>query len=224
MKKIILLAFIICFQQSAFAQAYRTKNNSKSTGDITTSAKKERGNPNLGKNIFAFSPIQILLTHVDQTSPDLAINASYERIFDNQLFSFRLPVCVSLLNNYYYFLPTLKIYPFKQGMVKYAVGPQLLYAFGTLDDERTIYNPNVGYILDSTSYDRKQFGFLINNSLNITMAKSLYFGIDASLGIIYYDNLPNNYYQNYYNVSPLSGGNSGISPAFQFHFNAGYRF
>lgn len=187
------------------------------------SSKRSRQSASLGKNIFAFSPIQILVSDADQVNPDLAINVSYERIFNNNILSFRLPVCFSLINKYYYFMPTLKIYPFKQGIVRYAVGPQILFATGKFLDERYLYDPNTGqYVYNNKIIDRKQFGFLINNSVNVTIVKSMYVGVDASIGIIYYDNLPKNYYSS--GMQPLSSGTSNINPMFQIHFNAGYRF
>jgi hypothetical protein len=81
----------------------------------------------------------------------------------------------------------------------------------------------MSYARDIT-VNHRQFGFMINNSVNFTVAKALYIGLDASLGIIYYDNLPKDIY--YYNsgLTPFSNNNSNISPSFQLNFNMGYRF
>ncbi len=214
----MLLCLVTSFLfQSAWSQGYKTNNDLKKN-------REEKEDVRLGKNILAVSPIQILLTNADQSDPDLAVNISYERILNNPHLSFRVPVCLSLMSNYFYLLPTVKAYPFKQGPVKYAVGPQFLVGFGDFNDNRYVYNPQSGQNVQlDTTFNRKQFGFLINNSLNITLMKSLYVGLDASIGIIYYDNLPKNYYNNY-GLTPLSTGNSNVGPAFQLHFNIGYRF
>ena len=122
-------------------------------------------------------------------------------------------------------MPTLKLYPMKQGVVKYAVGPQLLFGTGDGTYQDYYYDQNSG--MSSTkdiTVTRRQFGFMVNNSVNFTIAKALYVGLDGSLGIIYYDNLPKDIY--YYNqgLTPFSSNNSRINPSFQLNFNMGYRF
>jgi len=207
------------FQLSATAQGYRTNN-----------IEKEKKAPNesltYGKNIISFSPVQIVLTDVEQSSPDVAVAFAYERIFNNNLVAFRLPVSLSMKNNFFYIMPTLKLYPTQQGIVKYAVGPQLLFGSGD-GIYQDHYQDPVSFMTCTKAIiiNRRQVGFLINNSVNFTIAKAFYVGLDASLGLIYYDNLPKNSY-NYFssNLTQFTTQNSRISPSFQLNFSMGYRF
>jgi hypothetical protein len=219
MKYVSLFIALVLFQLSASAQGYRTNNIEKET-----KAPKEA--PTYGKNIISFSPVQIVFSDVEQSSPDVAVAFTYERIFNNNLVAFRLPVSLSMKNNFFYVMPTLKLYPRKQGIAKYAVGPQLLFGSGDGTYQDYYQDPVsfMTYTKDITM-NRRQVGFLINNSVNFTIAKAFYVGVDASLGIIYYDNLPKNSY-NYYssNLTQFTTQNSRISPAFQLNFSMGYRF
>jgi hypothetical protein len=219
MKYVSLFIALVLFQLSASAQGYRTNNIEKET-----KAPKEA--PTYGKNIISFSPVQIVFSDVEQSSPDVAVAFTYERIFNNNLVAFRLPVSLSMKNNFFYVMPTLKLYPRKQGIAKYAVGPQLLFGSGDGTYQDYYQDPVsfMTYTKDITM-NRRQVGFLINNSVNFTIAKAFYVGADASLGIIYYDNLPKNSY-NYYssNLTQFTTQNSRISPAFQLNFSMGYRF
>ena len=219
MKYVSLFIALVLFQLSASAQGYRTNNIEKET-----KAPKEA--PTYGKNIISFSPVQIVFSDVEQSSPDVAVAFTYERIFNNNLVAFRLPVSLSMKNNFFYVMPTLKLYPRKQGIAKYAVGPQLLFGSGDGTYQDYYQDPVsfMTYTKDITM-NRRQVGFLINNSVNFTIAKAFYVGVDASLGIIYYDNLPKNSY-NYYssNLTQFTTQNSRISPAFQLNFSMCYRF
>jgi hypothetical protein len=221
MKNLACFFILLVFGQKLIAQGYRTNNKSKTSNNASA---RTKSNHDLGKNILTFSPVQILLTDVDQEEPDLAVAFAYERILDNELIGLKLPVSFSLVNNYFYIMPTLKLYPKRQGTVKYAVGPQLLIGAGDASYREYIYNQQTGItIYKSTDITRKQFGFLLNNSVNFTLVKSLYMGIDASLGIIYYDNLPNDI-NNSFGFYPTYNNNSNINPAFQLNFSMGYRF
>ncbi len=189
-------------------------------GNAQSSQKKEKAAKGYGKNIVAFSPVQLMVNDFNSDA-DATIGLSYERILDNEMISFKLPVHVSLQKSAFYILPTIKLYPKKQGPVKYALGPQFLIAIG--DDSYSTYvqtGSGGGYTV-TKEYTRKQFGFLLNHSANFTIARSFYAAIDGGIGIIYADNKPEDY--NYYGLSPF-GNSSAIQPAFQFNFNMGYRF
>jgi len=219
MKYVSLFIAIFMFQLSATAQGYRTNN-------IEREKKAPKESPTYGKNIISFSPVQIVLTDVEQSSPDITVAFAYERIFNNNLVAFRLPVSLSMKNNFFYVMPTLKLYPRKQGIVKYAVGPQLLFGSGDGTYQDYYQDPVSGMTkTKNITIHRRQVGFLINNSVNFTIAKAFYVGLDASLGLIYYDNLPKNSY-NYFSSNQIlyTTQNSRISPAFQLNFSMGYRF
>lgn len=186
---------------------------------IAQTSDKEKKKDSYGKNIISFTPIQMMVANEDE-SPDPTIGISYERILDNEIISVRVPFYASLQKPYYYILPTIKLYPGRQGVAKYAVGPQFLIGFG--EDSYTKYmSTGSGYYYQTVTYQRKQFGFLINNSLNITVAKNFYLGLDGGFGVIYSDNTPN-YSYNGIGLSPL--GDSDIRMALQLNCNFGVRF
>lgn len=163
------------------------------------------------------------MSHLDSDNgTDVAVNFSYERISSNEYFGFKLPVSFSLKNPYYYFMPTLKIYPFKQGPVKFAVGPQ--FYFGTGEVEYEIVQYDYPGTKTTIIKDKKQIGFLINTSVNFSILQNFYLGIDAGVGVNYFDDnvddkdLDNeNYY--YYDRQ-----RSEFYPALQLNFGMGYRF
>ena len=189
-------------------------------GNAQSSHKNEKATKGYGKNIISFSPVQLMVNDFNGDA-DATIGLSYERILDNEMISFKLPVHFSLQKSAFYILPTIKLYTKKQGPVKYALGPQFLIAIG--DDSYSTYvqvGPGSGYNV-TKEYTRKQFGFLLNHSANFTIAHSFYASIEGAIGIIYADNKPEDY--NYYGLSPF-GNSSAIQPAFQFNFAMGYRF
>lgn len=210
MKKILLILLLSFGLFQVQAQGYKRmdKNSEKKQKEI------------FGKDILAFYPFQVILTNANQTQPDLTVGVSYERIFNNEHLSFKLPVFASIQEQYFYIMPTLKIYPFGQGLVRFAVGPQLLFGYGNGSYNITKYDQVNGYYTQEVSGTKKQFGFMINPSLNVTMSKHFYLTVESSLGIIYYDSMP---YDNstYYNASNT---NNPVSPAFQLNFGLGYRF
>lgn len=211
MKKIIIVALLGIIGMNLSAQGYQVKKKEKEASI---------GNSKLGKNILGFYPMQFIVSNLNQDEPDLTVGLSYERIMDNDFMSFKLPVHMSLNENFFYVLPTLKLYPTKQGVVRFAVGPQLLMAFGDGQYQVSQYDPNNGYYTRTVKGTRKQFGFLVNPSLNITMAEHFYLDVESSLGIIYYDNMP----QANSNFFFGTDNTSSVSPAFQFGFAFGYRF
>lgn len=202
---------LICFLLSAFTF-------------ISVSAQQATTTSGLGKNIVAFSPIQITaISHVDDDrNADVCLNFSYERISDNEYFGFKIPVAFSLEDPYYYIMPVLKIYPFRQGVVKYAIGPQFYFATGEL--ERTYSSYDYPYMDTTISKKKTQVGFMINHSVNFSMMQNFYMGFELSLGINYYDSNaddeeyidPYYYYEDY--------GDSQFYPAFHMNFAMGYRF
>jgi hypothetical protein len=141
---------------------------------------------------------------------------------DNEILSVRLPIYSSLKNNFYYFMPQLKFYPKKQGIVKYAVGPQFLFGVG--DVEYTRYLQGSGGIVyqQSVKDTRSVYGFSINNSLNFSVSKSIYVGMEAAVGLKFYDSHPNTSGQ--FSSGSIFSGSGTTSQIFQANFNLGYRF
>ena len=176
-----------------------------------------------GKNIITVSPIQLVESDLFYNSNnDVCINLAYEHIFLREYVGIKLPVSVSLKNQFFYFMPTLKLYPAKQGVVRYAVGPQFFFGTGKIKYAYYNYN-NYPYPETIFSERRTQFGFMINNSVNFTVTKNMYLDMDLGIGINYYDNWKDNdEYVN--NGFYIHGGDTPFDPAVQFNFSMGYRF
>jgi hypothetical protein len=169
-----------------------------------------------GKNIITVSPIQLVESGLFYNN-DVCINLAYERIFGNEYFGVKLPGSISLKNQFFYFMPTLKLYPAKQGLVRYAVGPQLFFGTGKIKYAYYNYN-NYPYPETILSERRTEFGFMINNSVNFTIIKDMYLGMDLGMGLNYYNNWKDN--DDYAN----KGNDSPFDPIVQFNFSMGYRF
>ncbi len=187
--------------------------------------KSSGSSSSLGRNIIAISPVQLMaMKHIDsQDNSDVGISVSYERISANEYFGFKLPVSFSLKSPYYYFMPTLKIYPFKQGPVKFAFGPQFYVATGQFEYSYTSYDYPITQEI-TQKYDRTQVGFLINTSVNFTVLKNLYIGLETGLGINYYDSNADNPKINYDNYYFKNGNDGNFYPAVHGNFSMGYRF
>lgn len=197
---------------------------SQAQGFKNTDRKKEPipNNSKLGNNILSFYPFSVVTTSSNQSSPELTVGAAYEGILSNKMIGIKIPVFASLRQAYFYTMPTFKIYPFRQGVVRFAVGPQLIVGFGNSSYNVYKYDPvtTIGYTQTITG-TRKQFGFLVSPSLNITISEHMYMNLESGLGVMYYDNMPyansNFYSSSYYTNNP-------INPAFHIGFGAGYRF
>lgn len=192
---------------------------------ISFSSTRAQSTSSFGRNIIAVSPIQVMaFNHFDSNNgADVGMNISYERISSNEYFGFKLPISFSLKNPYYYFMPALKIYPFKQGVAKFSFGPQFYFAAGQVEYELNSYNyPNQPY--KTLMKDRTQIGFLINTSANFTILENFYLGLEAGLGLNYYDDNAGDtdlYDENDYYYSRKQ---SEFYPALQLNFSMGYRF
>ncbi len=182
-------------------------------------------NSTLGRNIISVSPIQSMsMNHLDADyGSDVGVNLSYERISSNEYFGFKLPVSFSLKQPYYYFMPALKIYPFKQGPVKFAFGPQFYLATGDYDYKLNYsYEP---YYHDTIRrLSRTQVGFLINTSVNFTILENFFLGLDAGIGINYFDSNSDNPLLDENNDYYYNRSQGDFYPAIQLNFSMGYRF
>ena len=212
MNKIVILFLLISsFCKVNFAQEYMVNRS-------YDKKKVKLKSADLGKNIIAFSPMRFAAGDLLGDGYGYAtVGFSYERVFNNEYLSAKLPIHFTIDRAGVLFMPTIKLYPKKQGIVKYAVGPQFLVAF--VNDY--YYNYYSSYS-NARIYDtRRQFGFALNNSLNFTISKHFFLELDASLGILYYDNFKDlqKNGQYYYNDSPLN-----LNQSFKAGFAMGYRF
>lgn len=188
--------------------------------------KKMHNNMHYGPNILAFAPIQI-------SESGMGVGISYERMLDKKgIVSFYMPVSYTFTgdggDNYYgyndelqnlYLMPGIKIYPTgSNGIVKYSIGPSLVFAFGEeyRDDLYYTYSgPYYGgsyYPYYNYGYkgDRFSFGMMINNTLNINPTPHLYLGLELGLGLSYLHYVDN-----------VRQDTQGLT---QFGFRVGYRF
>ncbi len=153
------------------------------------------------KNILCIVPLGAV---ADDQNSTLAVGISYERQIDkNGYLAFSLPLLISpegisndqnsaysnygsagKIDNIFYAMPCLKIYPFgNKGRVKYAVGPSVYFSVGHQTVNNFTYDPNYNPIMTSESKDYFVSGVMITNSLNFNPTKSLYLGIDLSIGL-----------------------------------------
>ena len=155
---------------------------------------------------------------------DVGIGVAYERFLNNYI-SGKIPFNVGLSQNLLQSGIGLKFYPSgHKRTVKYAVGPTLLFGRSTATDFLGIQDSNGVYRTIEVENPLTQIGFMLTNSLNLTIQKNVYIGVEMGLGINYlndfkYDSqqlYPNGYYNNFQNEEP--------NVLFQFNIELGYRF
>jgi hypothetical protein len=162
-------------------------------------------------NIISMSPLQI-------SDQGLGIGVSFEKYLDKKkgLISFYMPVAVAFQGsgdadyNAYYFMPGIKIYPTgNDGVVKYAIGPNLTFLSDRTDTYDYIYDPATGQGFSQyDTKDRFAMGMMINNSLNINPSEHLHMALEFGLGFSYFS----------------SNESDGTLPFTQLGFQLGYRF
>ena len=188
------------------------------------SVRQRVDNTEYGRNILTISPFKAL-----DSGPGLGF--SYERIVgEGQYVGIILPVSFIfqdynvydpnfVSNNKYftniYISPGVKIYPFGQRKVTYAVGPNVIAGF--VKNRYSEYVPNGGggyyYTRQSDSF---RLGLVVNNYLNFQITPRINLGINGGLGMRYLDrqNSSSNFF--------YSDGNLQVIGEFAFNF--GFRF
>lgn len=124
-------------------------------------------------------------------------------------------------NTYVYFTPGVKIYPFGQRKVTYAVGPNLMFAYGGGNEYQYRTDAYGGAYLDNVKSTRVRLGLLANNYVNFQITRSFNIGLEGGLGLRYYD-------KQTFSGSAFYAGNGDISNGFdisgQFSVSLGLRF
>lgn len=180
--------------------------------------------PEYGKNMINVSPFKAL-----DSGPGFGI--SYERLLDkNGYFGLLLPFTMTIPDSYYipvgtegkdnsemyYFSPTLKVYPFGQKRVTYAVGPTLYAGVGKRWNNYTDYNPTTGvYISREEQWERFRMGMIVNNFVNFQITSRFQIGLNAGVGPRYIDR------QTYDSRTTRT---KGFEITGEFNFNLGFRF
>lgn len=168
----------------------------------------EKSYEGYGKNILAFNPVHLI------SSDFVGVGFSYERIV-NDYVGIKVPVMIAINNNYYNIGIEAKVYPTKNtGPVKYAIAPAIMVGMGTRQYQDYLYTGGGSYIYQTVRESASHVGFLLNQTLNVTISKEFYIGLDGGLGINYYDEAANN----------NNNGNTNLSFLAQLHFGLGYRF
>lgn len=136
--------------------------------------------------VLAAAPMQF-------TELGVGLSLSYEHSIDkNGIVTYMLPAIVTFspTTSYqtgehhqdpmFYFMPGLKFYPTScYGKIKYAVGPSLVIGAG---QQREDY-----YYSSDELHSRVIFGVMLNNSINFTLTKHVYLGVEFGLGFTYLD-------------------------------------
>jgi len=188
--------------------------------DKESTVSKRNARKEYGKNIFTLSPFKAI-----DSGPGLGV--SYERLVgENQYLGIILPLSLIFKesynynssggseNNYltnFYISPGVKIYPFGQRKVTYAVGPNLMLGF--LKDRNSIYMSS-GYV-QYQDVDRFRLGVIINNYLNFQITPLINVGISGGLGMRYLDRSTPSSANSYSDNFTVTG---------EFAFNFGFRF
>ncbi|GEM_PF-289801 len=180
-----------------------------------------------GSNFLRIAPLRVL------DIGGVGFGLEYERLIgQNKMVGVILPFSVLLeeqynswnsidnnlrYNPYFYFCPGIKIYPFGQRKVTYAVGPSLMMGYGKTDEWTWVSNDpwgNSGYYVEQ---DRTRFnlGMMVMNYVNFQVTKNFSLGIDAGLGVRYLS---------HQKIGNNRSYNEGIQPTGQFSMTLGYRF
>ncbi|PSK94581.1 hypothetical protein [Taibaiella chishuiensis] len=243
MRKIALALVCCCLLSTSLLAQNRDFRREREELDRAERAEKRRlkregymGRPKVdyGSNILRLSPI---------TAMDIGVGfgLSYERIFgQEQMIGIVIPAALILqdkadgynpingtynndvrYNAYFYFTPGLKIYPFGQRRVTYAVGPSLMFMYGGGKEWVSDYDSNTGVTtFRESEMTRTRFGMLVNNYVNFQITPAFNLGLELGLGMRYYDKESRtNTFYNY-------GGsyNNGFDVTGQFSMTLGYRF
>lgn len=172
---------------------------------------RKNGPKNYGHNILAFNPLHAIADN------HVGVGISYERLVNNYV-GIKIPVMKSINSNYTNISIEAKLYPARNNRaVTYAIAPSLSFGTGDQVWRENVYDPFSSYYVDSlVKSPRTHFGFLLNQTLNVTIMKQLYIGIDGGLGINYIDDKYDRWNQNRMST--------GVTLAAQFHMALGFRF
>lgn len=197
--------------------------------------RRERPHINYGTNIVRLSPLTVMDIGV-------GFGLSYEKIFGQDgLVGLVLPVYLMLedrtgngpfssynynyyyddgdtrYNTYVYFNPGLKIYPFGQRKVTYAVGPSLMLGYGGGKQWR--YDPSYVY-QESVDVTKLRLGVMVNNYINFQLTKGFNLGLEGGIGVRYIDRETYDSPTLFHDVTYTNG----INVTGNFSLTLGYRF
>ena len=165
----------------------------------TVFAQKGRANiKDFENNIVRISP----LTQIDNGT---GYGISYERLFGQKgIIGVQIPFYYVLEDNenwnfgpkytennkLVFFAPSLKIYPFGQGKINYAVGPTLFFGYGKGKEIRTINTTVINKELYEKTFSK--VGFMVKNYLDYQITQGFILSFEGGLGIKYIDDIEYN--------------------------------
>lgn len=118
--------------------------------------------------------------------------------------------------NMFLFSPGIKFYPFGQSKVNYAIGPNLMIGYGSGSRGESTWDPVTGQSFTRyENYTNFRMGILLNNYLNIQFSDQFNFGVEAGLGVRYFDR---------WNFDSREDYNEGVGATGNFALSFGYRF
>ena len=142
---------------------------------------QENSDQKYGKNLIVMSPMHL---YGSDYINDISLGLSYERMLDKDL-SIQVPFAFGLVENLLQTGVGVKFYPTgNEGVVKYAIAPTFL--FSTSNDRWDYYSYDEfgSYYHESNRRDF-QLGFMLSNSLNITLNENFYLGMEGGFGVNY---------------------------------------
>ncbi|WP_118950578.1 hypothetical protein [Taibaiella helva] len=235
LKKICSVAFL-AFLATTSVTAQQRRDFRKERQELAREEREERRRMRderterpaiaYGTNILRLAPLTIMDVGV-------GFGLSYEKILDkHQMIGLILPAHFLISNSnddffsgsngymsntqtYFYFTPGLKVYPFGQRRVTYAVGPSLMLGYGGGQDYQ--YDYRTGY---TTNVDVRRFrlGMLVNNYVNFQLGPSFNLGLELGLGVRYLDRERVEF------SSYTRTDNKDLDATGQFSLTLGYRF
>lgn len=122
---------------------------------------------------------------------------------------------------YVYFTPGLKLYPFGQRKVTYALGPNLMIGHGGGSEWQSRTDAYGIIHLDAVQTKRWRLGLLMTNYVNFQFSRHFNLGIEGGLGIRYLDKVSYSGSQFYAGNGDFNGG---LDITGQFSLALGYRF
>ena len=106
-------------------------------------------------------------------------------------------------NTYFYFTPGVKIYPFGQRKITYAVGPSLMFGYGKNPDHYGYIYQNGLTAEEDIQLKKFRMGLLVNNYISFQITKALSLGFEAGVGMRYLD-------REYFNSSGIFWGSERV--------------
>jgi len=166
---------------------------------------------NFGNNRLAIAPF---MAYGSSSIDDIGVGLAYEHYLNPKV-AFQSDVSFGLNNEMLQFMIGPKFYPRDHDKpLSYAISPVLFVTQAEeVIDRFFAHDPPASYI---ETRNHRQFGFMLINSVNMSITEQFYFGLEAGLGINYI---------NRYDSNRLSGlSENDTNSAVLFRLSTGYRF